>query len=90
MTNLQHLLTDLETKQQELTTKLDKAIELKAIILAKHQQNLVKIQKQIDHDVIETTLDKSLIQEDNIDYDISKLKLELSDIENTLKEIFKL
>lgn len=90
MTNLQHLLAELEQKQQELQSKLAKAVELKSIVETKHKDNLIKIQAQVDHDVTEVTLDSSLVEQDKIDFDISKLKIELSDIKNALNEIFKL
>lgn len=90
MTNLQHLLTELENKQTELESKLKKAQDLQLVLRQKHEQNLIDIQKNTERTVTKDTLDQNIATGDKLEIDVNKLKLEIADISKALDEIFKL
>ena len=90
MTNLQHLLTDLENKQTELELGLKNAQDLQLALRQKHEQNLIDIQKNSEITVTKETLEQNIADQDKLEIDVNKLKLETADISNTLDEIFKL
>jgi|GEM_PF-5949331 len=89
MTNLQQLLTELEQKQTELEKKLDKARTLKEALRQKHEQNLADISVNVQKEVTKDSL-AAVADQDKLNIDISKLKLEIADISKALDEIFKL